>query len=73
MRTVPIVTEYITISQFLKFMNIVSSGGIAKALLEEEQITINNKIETKRGRKCYPGDQIYVKGIDTFNLVKDET
>ncbi len=73
MKEAPITTEYITLGQFLKFMNIVSSGGIAKALLENEQITVNGIIEVKRGRKCYPGDVIDIVGDDTYKITKDET
>ncbi|MEC9484674.1 MAG: RNA-binding S4 domain-containing protein [Candidatus Izemoplasma sp.] len=73
MKEAPITTEYITIGQFLKYMNIVSSGGIAKALLENEQITINGLVETKRGRKCYPGDVIDIIGDDTYKITHNES
>ena len=44
------------LDQFLKWNNIVSSGGEAKMLIISGQIRVNGKIEKKRGRKLKIGD-----------------
>ena len=46
------------LDQFLKWNNIVSSGGEAKMLIISGQISVNGEIENKRGRKLKIGDVI---------------
>ena len=44
------------LDQFLKWNNIVSSGGEAKMLIVSGQISVNGEIEKRRGRKLNKGD-----------------
>lgn len=60
MTSITIYTEYITLGQFLKFVNLASGGGDVKALLATAQIFVNDEVEHRRGRKCRPGDRIRV-------------
>lgn len=69
MEEVKIKTEFITISQFLKFVNAVPSGGIVKAYIQEGMIKINGEVETRRGRKCYPSDLIEVQDGGTYKII----
>ncbi len=55
-----ITTDYITLQQFLKLENIASSGGEAKILVSQLDITVNGEKENRRGRKLYPGDEVIV-------------
>lgn len=55
-------TEYITLGQFLKLADIISSGGEAKFAVKELDIDVNNEKENRRGRKLYVNDKIYVDG-----------
>lgn len=55
-------TPYITLSQFLKMENFAASGGQAKILVRELDITVNGEKENRRGRKLYPGDTVTVNG-----------
>lgn len=55
-------TEYITLQQFLKLLGIASTGGHAKIMAQEADITVNGEPENRRGRKLYPGDIVYVDG-----------
>lgn len=57
---VKIKTEYITLGQFLKFSGIVDSGAFAKTFLQENDVFVNGELESRRGRKLYPGDKIKV-------------
>lgn len=62
MKEIKINTEFITLQQFLKIENIISSGGEAKYFLQEEKVFVNGELENRRGRKLYPGYSIKVFG-----------
>ncbi|NMB10398.1 MAG: S4 domain-containing protein YaaA [Tissierellia bacterium] len=55
-------TEFIKLEQLLKLASIVDSGGIAKMIIQDELIKVNGEIETRRGRKLYPGDIVEYQG-----------
>ena len=63
-------SEYITLGQFIKYANIVSSGGMVKAILAEYTIYVNDILEARRGKKLYPGDKILIKGIGEYRVGK---
>ena len=46
------------LDQFLKWHNVVSSGGEAKILINSGQIKVNGEIEKRRGRKLVQGDKV---------------
>jgi len=46
------------LDQFLKWQNLVSSGGEAKILIKSGSVSVNGEIETRRGRKLNKGDKI---------------
>lgn len=60
MNKININEEYINLGQFLKLINIISSGGQAKYFLEEYPVYVNDIIEDRRGRKLYVGDVVLV-------------
>ena len=62
MKELKINTEFITLQQFLKIENIISSGGEAKYFLAENEVFVNSELENRRGRKLYPGYAIKVFG-----------
>ena len=64
-----ITSEYITLGQFLKFENIIESGGNVKFFLEEIPVYINNERDNRRGRKLYPGDVIVIDEVGEFVIV----
>ncbi len=70
MEKIKIETEYITLGQFIKFANITSSGGMVKAILDEYKIYVNDILESRRGKKLYPGDKVLIKTIGVFRIVK---
>ena len=55
---VHIETGYIKLDSFLKMINVVSSGGEAKIVIADGEILANGEVETRRGRKLYPGDRV---------------
>ena len=46
------------LDQFLKWNNLVSSGGEAKILIKSGSVKVNGVIENRRGRKLNKGDVI---------------
>ena len=50
--------EYITLQSLLKVSNVISTGGMAKIFLEENEVRVNGELENRRGRKLYKGDRI---------------
>lgn len=51
-------TDYIKLDALLKYMGWVNTGGEAKLLIQEGQVLVNGEIETRRGKKLYPGDRV---------------
>ena len=46
------------LDQFLKWQNLVSSGGEAKLFIKSGSVKVNGEIETRRGRKLNRGDKV---------------
>ena len=46
------------LDQFLKWNNIVSTGGEAKMLINSGHVSVNGEIEKRRGRKLKIGDVV---------------
>ena len=59
---VQIHTEYIKLQDALKFANVVYSGGEAKNLIQEGQVTVNGEVCTMRGKKLRDGDRFSFMG-----------
>lgn len=62
---IKITTEFIKLDSFLKFANLVESGGNAKGVIAEGRIKVNGEICLMRGKKLYRGDKVQ---IDEMNL-----
>ena len=62
--SIPVVisTEFIKLQDAMKYANIVYSGGEAKALIQEGEVTVNGEVCTMRGKKLYPGDSFGYEG-----------
>lgn len=71
MKQIFIHSEYIKLDTFLKLADCVSTGGMAKALLQEGVVQVNGEKEERRGRKLYPGDTIQVEGCGTFQVAAE--
>ena len=60
---VPITTEFIKLQDAMKFANLVESGGEAKVVIQEGDVSVNGEECTQRGRKLRPGDSFTFDGI----------
>jgi len=52
----------IKLGQFLKLADLVESGGDLKPLLAEGLVTVNDEVETRRGRQLVRGDIVTLAG-----------
>ena len=52
--------EFITLGQFLKVTDWISSGGEAKFAVKELDIFVNGEKEDRRGRKLRAGDTLTI-------------
>ena len=57
-KIVELKTEYIKLSDLLKYTNIVSSGAEGKYLVLNGDVYVNGEQEFQRGKKIYPGMEI---------------
>ena len=57
-------TEFIKLQDALKYANIVYSGGEAKQLILDGEVSVNGEVCTMRGKKLYPGDRFTFDGQD---------
>ena len=61
-RTIPIETEFIKLEALLKFSGLAETGGHAKELILDGQVTVNGEVCTQRGKKLRKGDQAVLSG-----------
>ena len=72
MRTeVKISTEFITLGKFLKYENLIESGGSAKFFLAEVKVLVNQEEDNRRGRKLYPGDVVNIEEMGEFVILAE--
>jgi ribosome-associated protein len=57
-REVQIKGDTIRLGQLLKVAGIADSGGEAKALIADGQVSVNGEVETRRGRQLHAGDEL---------------
>ena len=62
MEAITITTEYIKLQDLLKFAAAVETGGEAKLVIQEGDVTVNGEVCTMRGKKCRAGDVIELDG-----------
>lgn len=62
MKKVFIKDEFIKLGQALKLAGLVDSGIEAKIVIQDGLVTLNGSVETQRGKKCVPGDEISFEG-----------
>ena len=55
--------EEIRLKDLLKAIDLVPSGGLAKLIIREEGVVVNNENCFTAGKKLHPGDEIIFDGI----------
>ncbi len=62
MTNIDIKPPFIKLDQFLKFANVIYSGGEAKTVIQEGLVCVNGEICTQRGKKLYDGYVVSFEG-----------
>ena len=62
MRTIDITREPVELYKILKFEGLVATGGEAKLMIGDGQVTVNGAVETRRRKKMVSGDIIGFRG-----------
>ncbi len=70
MRQVKIKTDFIQLDQFLKWANIVETGGQAKMLIKQGYVTVNGEQELRRSRKLKQGDVVMIKEVGKLKVTR---
>lgn len=60
--------EYIKLGQALKAAGLTENGAEAKEAVQAGAVKVNGEVDTRRGRKCVPGDVIEFQG-ETVSIV----
>lgn len=58
MEKISINTEFIKLDQFLKYVNVVESGGVAKLVINDGLVKVNGEVCTQRGKKIRANDVV---------------
>ena len=69
MKDIVIKTEKIQLDQFLKWADIVESGGQAGLLIADKKVIVNGDICTVKRKQLVTGDVIIIKGNGKYRLV----
>ncbi len=61
---VKITTEFIKLSDLIKFAGLTATGGEAKTLIQEGYVFFNGDVCTMRGKKVRPGDKVVLGNVE---------
>ncbi len=64
MKKINIKNEFIKLGQAVKLAGLADSGLEAKIFIQNGQVSVNHEVDTRRGRKLYPGDVFSFQGED---------
>ncbi len=62
MPSLPLRGEHLTLAQAVKAAGLADTGGQAKYLVRKGMVTVNGEVETRPGRKLFPGNRFGVQG-----------
>ena len=62
METVKIYEEFIRLDSLMKFSGLCNSGGRAKYLIQNGEVSVNGEVCTMRGKKIRSGDKVEYQG-----------
>lgn len=67
----PIRDEMIRLGQALKLGSLVEDGAMARAVVEDGAVQVNDEVETRRGRQLHDGDVIAFDGASLVIRTQD--
>jgi len=60
---IAITSDMIRLGQLLKLAGAVDTGADVRPILQDGLVTVNDEIETRRGRQLHRGDVVTLDGI----------
>ena len=60
---VTIDSEFIRLQDLLKIAGLASTGGMAKVVIQNGEVTVNGEVCTMRGKKLRDGDTAAYNGV----------
>ena len=60
---VTIDSEFIRLQDLLKISGLASTGGMAKVVIQNGEVTVNDEVCTMRGKKLRDGDTAAYNGV----------
>ena len=63
MKKLMITTEFIKLESAMKLANCIETGGMAKTVIQEGEVLVNDEVCTMRGKKLYQGDNFTFDGV----------
>lgn len=54
--------DFVELYKILKFEGLADSGGMAKQVIADGQVSVNGEVETKKRKKIKTGDKIEYSG-----------
>ena len=70
--TAEITTASIQLDQFIKWLGITETGGQARFLVDEGNVSVNGAQVTERRKKLFPGDLVVIEGTEYLVKQVDE-
>jgi ribosome-associated protein len=61
MQKIYVKPPYIKLEQFLKFAAVVSTGGEAKMIIQNGEVSVNGEVCLARGKKLFGGEKVTVE------------
>jgi len=53
--------EYIQLNNLLQYLSVAQTGGHAKILIQNEEVLLNEEVETRIRKKIFSGDVIQLE------------
>ena len=72
METIKIKDEFIKLGQAMKLAGLVDEGVDAKHQIQDGNVRVNGEVDTRRGKKLYPGDVFSFQGTEVKVEQKSE-
>lgn len=72
MKIIVIKDEFIKLGQAMKLAGLVDSGVEAKEIIQNGEVSVNGEVDTRRGKKLYPGDIFSYNGEDVAVQEKEK-
>lgn len=64
-----LIGPFIKLGQALKAANLVEMGSDAKEVIQNGEVFVNGEVETRRGKKLFPGDVVQYDN-ETIEIVE---